>query len=123
MYNETVMDHFMNPRNVGSIDDPDGVGDMGNAVCGDRTEVSIKVQAGKIIDARFRTFGCGAAIASGSMLTELVRGMTLQEALAISKEDVAEALHGLPPAKMHCSNLAADALHAAIADYEKRRTN
>ncbi|UCE17112.1 MAG: Fe-S cluster assembly scaffold protein NifU [Gemmatimonadota bacterium] len=121
MYSEKVMDHFMNPRNVGEISHPDGVGKIGNPVCGDVMQLSIKVTKGKIVDAKFKTFGCGAAIATSSMVTELVKGKTLKEAKHISNKVVAEALDGLPPAKMHCSNLAADALHAAIADYQKKR--
>ena len=121
MYNEKVMDHFMNPRNVGEIQNADGVGKIGNPVCGDIMQLSIKVTKGRIMDAKFRTFGCGAAIATSSMVTELVKGKTLKEAMEISNKAVAEALDGLPPAKMHCSNLAADALHAAIEDYQKKR--
>lgn len=121
MYSQKVMDHFMNPRNVGEIPDADGVGKIGNPVCGDVMQLSIKVDKGKIVDARFKTFGCGAAIATSSMVTELVKGKTLGEAMEVSNKAVAEALDGLPPVKMHCSNLAADALHAAIEDYRKRR--
>ena len=121
MYSEKVMDHFMNPRNVGEILDADGIGKIGNPVCGDVMQLSVKVNRGRIIDAKFKTFGCGAAIATSSMVTELVKGKTLKEAKQISNKVVAEALDGLPPVKMHCSNLAADALHAAIADYQKKR--
>lgn len=121
MYSQKVMDHFMNPRNVGEIPDADGVGKIGNPVCGDVMQLSIKVDKGKIVDAKFKTFGCGAAIATSSMVTELVKGKTLGEAMEVSNKAVAEALDGLPPVKMHCSNLAADALHAAIEDYRKRR--
>ncbi|MFQ6091328.1 MAG: Fe-S cluster assembly scaffold protein NifU [bacterium] len=121
MYSQKVMDHFMNPRNVGEIPDADGVGKIGNPVCGDVMQLSIKVDKGKIVDAKFKTFGCGAAIATSSMVTELVKGKTLEEAMEVSNKAVAEALDGLPPVKMHCSNLAADALHAAIEDYRKRR--
>lgn len=117
MYSDKVMEHFKNPRNVGSIDDPDGVGQMGNPVCGDIMRMEIKVKDGRIEDAKFKTFGCGAAIATSSMVTELVKGKTLEEAMDISNKAVAEALDGLPPVKMHCSNLAADALHKAIKDY------
>src|SRR5512138_2011433 len=113
-YSDKVMDHFQNPRNVGEIPDADGIGTVGNAACGDIMKISIKVADGRIVDARFKTFGCGAAIATSSMVTEMVKGKTLDEALTISKQQVAEALGGLPPQKMHCSNLAADALHAAI---------
>jgi nitrogen fixation NifU-like protein len=117
MYSEKVMEHFRNPRNVGSIENPDGVGQVGNPVCGDIMRLEIKVKDGRIEDAKFKTFGCGAAIATSSMVTELVKGKTLEEALDISNKAVAEALGGLPPVKMHCSNLAADALHKAIDDY------
>lgn len=117
MYSEKVMEHFRNPRNVGSIENPDGVGQVGNPVCGDIMRLEIKVKDGRIEDVKFKTFGCGAAIATSSMVTELVKGKTLDEALTISNKTVAEALEGLPPVKMHCSNLAADALHKAIEDY------
>jgi nitrogen fixation NifU-like protein len=112
------MDHFENPRNVGEIENADGVGTVGNAVCGDIMKIYIKVEDDKIVDARFKTFGCGAAIATSSMTTEMVVGKTIDEALAITREQVADALGGLPPVKMHCSNLAADALHAAIKEYQ-----
>ncbi len=118
MYSEKVMDHFTNPRNVGEIPDADGVGTEGNPTCGDVMKISIKVENGRIIDAKFKTFGCGAAIAVSSMVTEMVKGKTLDEALAISKETVAHELGGLPPQKMHCSNLGADALKKAIEDYK-----
>lgn len=117
MYTDKVMDHFTNPRNVGSIADANGVGEVGNAKCGDIMRIYLKVDDDIITDVRFKTFGCGAAIATSSMVTEMVKGKTLDEALAISNQAVAEALGGLPPAKMHCSNLAADALHEAIKDY------
>ncbi len=120
MYSEKVMDHFMNPRNVGEIPDADGVGTEGNPVCGDVMKIYIKVDKDRIVDAKFRTFGCGAAIAVSSMITEMVKGKTLDEALSISKEAVAEALGGLPPQKMHCSNLGADALRKAIEDYRSK---
>ncbi|MEA1944094.1 MAG: Fe-S cluster assembly scaffold protein NifU [Euryarchaeota archaeon] len=116
-YSEKVMDHFANPRNVGEIQDADGVGTAGNPVCGDMTHIYIKVSGGRITDIKFKTFGCGAAIATASMTTELALGKMLDEGLAISRNDVAEALDGLPPVKLHCSNLAADALHAAIEEY------
>ena len=119
MYTDKVMDHFENPRNVGTVENPDGVGKMGNPVCGDVMEITIKVEDDTITDARFRTFGCCAAIATSSMVTEMVRGKTLDEAERISKQAVADALDGLPPAKMHCSNLAADALHNAILNYRE----
>ena len=120
MYSEKVMDHFTNPRNVGEIENADGVGLVGNPVCGDVMKLFIKVEDGKIADVKFKTFGCGAAIATSSMVTEMVIGKTLEEALAISNKAVAEALDGLPPNKMHCSNLAADALHKAIEDYQNK---
>lgn len=120
MYSEKVMDHFTNPRNVGEIPDADGVGTEGNPTCGDMMKISIKVQDGRIVDAKFRTFGCGAAIAVSSMVTEMVKGKTIDEALMISKEAVAKELGGLPPQKMHCSNLGADALKKAIEDYRAR---
>jgi nitrogen fixation NifU-like protein len=116
-----VMDHFFNPRNVGEIEDADGVGKVGNPVCGDIMEISIKVEDDKISDIKFRTFGCGAAIATSSMVTELVKGKTLEEAMAVTNKAVAEALDGLPAPKMHCSNLAADALHNAIKDYLSKK--
>ncbi len=121
MYSPKVMDHFMNPRNVGEIPDADGVGMEGNPVCGDSMQIFIKVEDDRIVDAKFRTFGCGSAIAVSSMITELVRGKTLDEALSISKETVAEELGGLPPQKMHCSNLGADALRKAIEDYRSKK--
>ncbi len=121
IYTEKVMDHFENPRNVGEIEDADGIGTVGNAVCGDIMKIYIKVHDGRITDAKFKTFGCGAAIATSSMTTEMVKGKTIEEALEITRESVAEALDGLPPVKMHCSNLAADALHAAIREYECRQ--
>jgi FeS cluster assembly scaffold protein NifU, Clostridium type len=118
MYTEKVMDHFTNPRNVGEIKDANGVGEVGNAKCGDIMRIYLKVNDDDVItDVKFKTFGCGAAIATSSMVTEMVKGKKLSEALEISNQAVAEALDGLPPVKMHCSNLAADALHAAIKDY------
>ena len=120
MYSVKVMEHFQNPRNVGEIEDADGVGEVGNPVCGDIMALYIKVKDDRIIDAKFKTFSCGADIATSSMVTELVKGKTLEEAEKISRNTVAEALDGLPPIKMHCSNLAADALHKAIEDYKKR---
>jgi len=120
MYSKKLMDHFTNPRNVGEIPDADGVGTEGNPVCGDVMKLFIKVKDGKIIDAKFKTFGCGAAIAVSSMITEMAKGKTIDEAMKITKEAVADALEGLPPQKMHCSNLGADALHKAIEDYKKR---
>ncbi len=119
-YSKKVLDHFTNPRNVGVLDNPDGVGVVGNPVCGDLMEIQIKVKDDVITDIRFRTFGCGAAIATSSMITEMAKGMRIDEALKLTRKDVAEELEGLPPIKMHCSNLAADALHAAIKDYLKK---
>ena len=116
-YNEKVMEHFRNPRNVGDMENPDGIGHVGNQVCGDIMELYIKVDADIITDAKFKTFGCGAAIATSSMVTELVKGKTIEEALRISNRAVAEALGGLPPIKMHCSVLAEEALQSAINDY------
>lgn len=117
MYNEKVMDHFTNPRNVGEVEQADGVGQVGNPTCGDIMKISIKVEDGKIVDCKFKTFGCGAAVATSSMVTELVIGKTIEEAKQITNKMVAEELGGLPPVKMHCSNLAADALKKAIANY------
>ena len=116
-YSEKVMEHFASPHNVGEIEDADGIGKVGNPTCGDLMWIYIKVKDNRLEDIKFKTFGCGAAIATSSMITELARGMTLEEALEITRNDVAEALDGLPPVKMHCSNLAADGLHAAIKDY------
>lgn len=120
-YSEKVMDHFMNPRNVGVIEDADGVGRTGNPTCGDLMEMSIKIDENVITDIKFRTFGCGAAIATSSMATELIKGKTIDEALEISNRAIAEALDGLPPIKMHCSVLAADALRATLTDYYTRQ--
>ncbi|HHT07219.1 MAG: Fe-S cluster assembly scaffold protein NifU [Christensenellales bacterium] len=120
MYSDKVMDHFNNPRNVGSLEDANGIGEVGNARCGDIMKMYIKVKDNIITDVRFKTFGCGAAIATSSMATEMVKGKTLEEALRISNKAVTEALDGLPPAKMHCSVLAEEAVHAAIADYKAR---
>lgn len=116
-YSTKVMEHFQNPRNVGQIEDPDGTGHVGNPVCGDIMELYIQVKDGVIVDAKFMTFGCGAAIATSSMVTEMVKGKTIEEALKISNRTVAEALGGLPPIKMHCSVLAEQALKSAIEDY------
>ncbi len=116
-YSEKVMEHFKNPRNVGEIENPDGVGQVGNPVCGDIMELYIRVNEGIITDAKFKTFGCGAAIATSSMVTELVKGKSVEEALKISNRAVAEALGGLPPVKMHCSVLAEEALKSALEDY------
>lgn len=121
MYSEKVLDHFRNPRNMGEMENPDGIGKVGNPVCGDMMELYIKVENNIITDAKFMTFGCGAAIATSSMVTELVKGKTLEDALRISNATVAEALDGLPPVKMHCSVLAEDALKGAIEDYRGRQ--
>ena len=121
VYSEKVMDHFANPRNVGEIPNADGIGKVGNPQCGDVMWLYIKVKDNIITDIKFKTFGCGAAIATSSMITELARGKTLEEAKKISRQDVAESLDGLPPTKMHCSNLASDALREAIKDYEARK--
>ena len=115
------MDHFTNPRNVGEIKDADGVGTVGNPVCGDLMTMYIKVKDNKLEDVKFKTFGCGAAIATSSMTTEMAKGKTIDEAMKITRADVADNLGGLPPIKMHCSNLAADALHEAIKDYQKKQ--
>jgi nitrogen fixation protein NifU and related proteins len=121
MYSEKVMDHFMNPRNVGEMKDADGVGEVGNPTCGDLMKIYIKVKDNVITDIKFQTFGCGAAIATSSMVTEMAKGKTLDEAIKLTRNDVADSLDGLPPIKMHCSNLAADALKAAIEDYRKKK--
>jgi nitrogen fixation NifU-like protein len=123
MYTPTVMEHFMKPQNVGEIEQPDGVGEVGNAACGDIMRISLKIKDGLIEDIKFKTFGCAAAIATSSMITQLAKGKSLEEARNISNKDVASALNGLPPVKMHCSNLAATALKAAITDFEKHQTN
>ena len=120
-YSEKVMEHFRNPRNVGEIDNPDGIGHVGNPVCGDIMEFYIKVKDNTIVEAKFKTFGCGAAIATSSMVTELVKGKTVEEALKISNRAVAEALGGLPPIKLHCSVLAEEALRSAIKDYLEKK--
>jgi len=121
VYTDRVLDHFRNPRNMGEIPDADGVGTVGNPVCGDLMSIYIKVKDNRIEDIKFKTFGCGAAIATSSMITELAKGKSLDEAMKISRGDVADNLGGLPPIKMHCSNLAADGLHAAIQDYLKKK--
>ncbi len=120
MYSEKVMDHFRNPRNVGEIEDADGVGEEGNPQCGDIMKIFIKVKEDVIEDIKFQTFGCGSAIATSSMVTEMVMGKTIAEAEKVTNKAVAEALDGMPPLKMHCSNLAADALHSAIKDYREK---
>ena len=121
MYNEKVIEHFKNPKNVGEIKDADGVGEVGNPVCGDMMTFYIKVENNKLIDVKYKTFGCVAAIAVSSMISEMAIGKTIDEVLEISNKMVAEALGGLPPNKYHCSNLGADALKAAIEDYKKKR--
>lgn len=121
-YSEKVMDHFMHPRNVGEMENPDGVGRVGNVVCGDIMEMYIKIKDNMIVDAKFKTLGCGAAIATSSMATEIIKGKTIEEALRLTNQVVAEALGGLPPIKMHCSVLAEDAVKAAIDDYLKKTT-
>jgi len=121
MYSEKVMQHFKKPQNMGEIPDADGVGSVGNPTCGDLMTMYIKVKDNRIEDVKFKTYGCGAAIATSSMTTELAKGKTIDEAIKISRASVADSLGGLPPVKMHCSNLAADALHAAIEDYQKKQ--
>ena len=121
MYSEKVMDHFMNPRNVGEIEDASGVGTVGNAKCGDIMKVYLKIENDVIVDVKFKTFGCGAAVATSSMATELVMGKTIEEALKITNKAVMEALDGLPPVKVHCSVLAEEALHAALWDYATKK--
>ncbi|GAA0069491.1 Fe-S cluster assembly scaffold protein NifU [Clostridium sardiniense] len=120
IYSEKVMDHFRNPRNVGIIEDANGIGEVGNAKCGDIMRVYLKIEDNKILDAKFETFGCGSAIASSSMATDLIKGKTIEEAWELTNKAVAEALDGLPPVKMHCSVLAEEAIHKAINDYRKK---
>lgn len=119
-YSEKVMEHFMHPRNVGRMENPDGTGKVGNPICGDIMAIYIKVKDNIIVDAKFETFGCGAAIATSSMVTELVKGKTIEEALKITNKTVAEALDGLPPIKMHCSMLAEEGIKSAIEDYRSK---
>ncbi len=121
MYSDKVMDHFAHPRNVGELPNPSGTGTVGNAKCGDIMKMDIAVENGVITDVKFKTFGCGAAIATSSMATEMVKGKTIDEALQLTNKAVAEALDGLPPVKMHCSLLAEQAIHAAIADYQQKQ--
>ena len=121
MYSEKVMQHFKKPQNMGEIPDADGVGSVGNPTCGDLMTMYIKVKDNRLEDVKFKTYGCGAAIATSSMTTELAKGKTIDEAMKISRSSVVDSLGGLPPVKMHCSNLAADALHAAIEDYQKKQ--
>ena len=120
LYSEKVMDHFTNPRNVGEIEDADGIGEVGNAKCGDIMKMFLKIDNGVITDIKFKTFGCGAAVATSSMATELVKGKTIQEALQVTNKAVMEALDGLPPVKVHCSLLAEEAIHAALWDYAEK---
>lgn len=121
LYSETVMDHFRNPRNVGVIENADGVGEVGNAVCGDIMKIYLKIDGGVISDVKFETFGCGSAIASSSMATEMIKGKPVEEAMALTNRAVAEALEGLPPYKLHCSVLAEEAIKKALEDYYQRR--
>jgi len=121
MYSQKVMEHFKNPHNMGEIPDADGIGSVGNPVCGDMMTIYIKVKDNRLTDIKFKTYGCGSAIATSSMVTDIAMGKTLEEALKITRADVADQLGGLPPVKMHCSNLAADALHAAIEDYYEKQ--
>lgn len=119
-YSETLLDHFQNPRNVGIIEDADGIGKLSSDVCGDIMHLYIRVKNGKITDAKFTTFGCAAAVASGSMLTEMIKGLSIEKAVKITKQDIADSLDGVPEPKMHCSLLAADCLRLAVEDYKKR---
>jgi nitrogen fixation NifU-like protein len=121
MYSEKVMDHFANPRNVGEIENADGVGEVGNAVCGDIMRITLKIENDVIVDVKFKTFGCGAAVATSSMATEMIKGKTVDEALQLTNKAVMEALDGLPPVKVHCSVLAEEAVQAAILDYKKKQ--
>ena len=120
MYTEKVMEHFTNPRNIGEVENPDGLGEVGNPVCGDVMRITIRVTHGRIADVKFKTLGCAAAIATSSITTEMAKGRTLDEAMKITRATVATELGGLPPNKMHCSNLAAEALHKAIEDYRAK---
>ena len=121
LYSETVMDHFRNPRNVGVIENADGVGEVGNAVCGDIMKIYLKIDGGVISDVKFETFGCGSAIATSSIATEMIKGKPVEEAMALTNRAVAEALEGLPPHKLHCSVLAEEAIKKALEDYYQRR--
>ncbi|WP_292731366.1 Fe-S cluster assembly scaffold protein NifU [Methanoculleus sp.] len=120
MYSERVMDHFTNPRNMGEIPDANGIGEVGNPACGDIMRITLRIEENRIVDAKFKTFGCAAAIASSSMVTELIKGKTLEEAWGVTNKAVAEALEGLPPQKLHCSVLAEEGIHKAIEDYRSR---
>ena len=121
MYTGKVMDHFENPRNVGELPDANGIGEVGNPSCGDITKIFLKIEDNIIKDIKFKTFGCAAAVASSSMLTEMAKGKTIEDALKITDQMVSDDLDGLPPQKLHCSNMAADAMHAAVEDYRKRQ--
>lgn len=121
IYSEKVMDHFTNPRNVGELPDANGIGEVGNAKCGDIMKMYLRIQGDTITDVRFKTFGCGAAIATSSMATEMIKGRTVEEALKVTNKAVMEALDGLPPVKVHCSLLAEEAIHAALWDYAKKQ--
>ncbi|NLJ40328.1 MAG: Fe-S cluster assembly scaffold protein NifU [Clostridiales bacterium] len=121
MYSEKVMDHFINPRNVGEISEPDGVGEVGNARCGDIMKVFLRIEDNVIVDVKFKTFGCAAAIATSSMATELIKGKSVDEALAVTNKSVTEALDGLPPVKLHCSVLAEEAIQKAIEDFKEKQ--
>lgn len=121
MYSEKVLEHFKNPHNVGKLDDADGIGTVGNRACGDVMKLYIKVADNRIVDIKFETMGCAAAIATSSIITDLAKGKTIEEALKITKNDIVEELEGLPPVKVHCSLLAIDALHAAIQDYQEKK--
>ncbi len=123
MYSQKVMEHFQNPHNAGEIENPDGVGEVGNPQCGDMMRITIKVNDGKLEDIKWKTLGCGAAIATSSVMTDLAIGKSIDEAMALTRDNVAQALDGLPPAKLHCSNLAADGLKAAIEDYKKKHSD
>ena len=122
MYSQKVIEHFQSPQNVGELKDADGIGTVGNPSCGDIMKIFIKVENDIIVDIKFQTFGCGAAIATSSITTEMVKGKTIEEAIKLTRNDVADALGGLPPIKMHCSNLATDALNAAIEDYRSKQS-
>lgn len=121
MYSEKVIDHYTNPRNVGKIEDASGIGEVGNPVCGDIMKMFLKIENNIVVDAKFKTFGCGAAIATSSVSTEMIKGKTVEEALALTNKEVVEALDGLPPVKLHCSVLAEEAIHEAIADYYRKQ--
>jgi nitrogen fixation NifU-like protein len=121
-YSEIVMDHFANPRNMGDMDEPSAVGNVGNPACGDMMRLYLKIEDGKVVDAKFKTFGCGAAIASSSMLTEMIKGKTVEEAMKLTNQEVVDALGGLPPVKIHCSVMAEEALKAAMEDFNKKKT-